>query len=197
MDDLMDQVQEVASNDSDRLINGAAVAIALIATLLALCGVKADNMDYGILQEQNQALDMWNMYQAKSMKQYMYKLQNDALESTALAAVGLSPANRATLTAKLTRYEEEIARYEDEKRQTKAKAEGHEGKAGAMNLTANQLDYTEVFLSLAISLLAIAILTRKRWLFGVALVPAVLGAAAGLMALIEVPWDVPLPGFLS
>lgn len=198
MEDVIDQAQEAAEGAGDRLINVAAVAVAVIATFMALCGVKGDNMDYGILQEQTAATDMWAFYQAKSMKQYMYKLQRDDLEALALiGGSSLAGAGRAALDRKLARYADEIARYETEKGEATQKAKGHEANVARMNITANQLDYTEVLLSLAISLLAIAILTRRRWLLTLALIPAVLGVAVGAIALAGLPLDIPLPGFLT
>lgn len=198
MEDVIDQAQEAAEGAGDRLVNIAAVAVAVIATFMALCGVKADNMDYGIVQEQTAAVDMWAYYQSKSMKQYMYKLQSDDLQATLLVSgASLAPAARAELDKKLAKYKGEIDRYDTEKAEAQDKAKGHEANVDRMNITANQLDYTEVFLSLAISLLAIAILTRKRWLLVLALIPAVLGIVMGAIALMGLPLDIPLPGFLT
>lgn len=197
MENVVDQTQEAVENARDQLINVAAVMVAVIATFLALCGVKADNMDYGILQEKSEAVDQWSLYQAKSMKQYLYKLQRDSLEAMLLTALGAPPSSIAVLHKKIGKYGEEIDRYESEKAEIMAKAKEHEANAERMNRMANLLDLTEVFLSLAISLLAIAILTKRWWMLGGAVVPSVIGIVFGAAALLNAGWDVTLPGFLN
>jgi hypothetical protein len=197
IDEVIDQAQEAAEGARERLINVAAVMVAIIATFLALCGVKADNMDYGILQEKSDAVDQWNMYQAKSMKQYMYKLQRDSLQATLLTATGASPKAVAAVNRSVAQYTAEINRYEQEKEDVSAKAKEHEANAERMNRMANLLDLTDVFLSLSISLLAITILTKRWWMFFVALVPSLVGVVFGLAALLNSGWDVTLPSFLN
>ena len=197
MDEVIDQAQEAAEGAHERLINVAAVMVAIIATFLALCGVKADNMDYGILQEKSDAVDQWNMYQAKSMKQYMYKLQRDSLQALLLTQRGAPPAAVAAVNKNVAKYSAEIDRYEKEKEEVSAKAKEHEDNAERMNRMANLLDLTDVFLSLSISLLAITILTKRWWMFFVALAPSLLGVVFGLAALMNSGWDVTLPAFLN
>lgn len=197
MDEVVDQVQEAVEGSADRLTNIAAVSVAVIATFLALCGVKADNMDYGILQEKSDAVDMWSMYQAKSMKQYMYKLQADSFEAMLITSPGLSPAARANVEGRLAKYHAEIDRYEQEKEEISGQAKGHEARAASMDRIANLLDMTEVLLSLAIALLAITILTRLRWMMLLSTVPALIGIFFGLAALAEWNISITLPGFLT
>ncbi|MBU0611716.1 MAG: DUF4337 domain-containing protein [Armatimonadetes bacterium] len=197
VDEVVDQAHEEAEGSNERFISVAAVVVAVIATFMALCGVKADNMDYGILQQKSDAVDMWAMYQAKSMKQYMYKLQRDSFETTLLTAPGVAPAARAEVQKRLAKYNAEIDRYEQEKEETSTKAKEHEANVERMNRVADLLDMTEVFLSLAIALLAITILTRLRWMLVLSLVPSAIGVFFGLAALAGWSIEIALPGFLT
>lgn len=197
VDEIVDQAQEAAEGQSERFINVAAVVVAVIATFMALCGVKGDNMDYGILQEKSDAVDMWAMYQSKSMKQYMYKLQRDSFETTLLTSPGISPAARADVEKRLAKYRAEIDRYETEKEETSAKAKDHEANVERMNHIADLLDLTEVFLSLSIALLAITILTRLRWMMALSLVPSAIGIFFGTAALAGLNIVITLPAFLN
>jgi hypothetical protein len=198
MGDVVDTAHEAAEGQNDWLVSAAAVAIAVVATFMAVCGVKGDNVDYGILQEQSNAVDMWSMYQAKSMKQYMFELQRDSFQARlAVGGSDLAPNARNEITAAIAGYEENIRRYEGEKAEIKAKAEEHEKTCEALDAVANKLDLGDVFLSIAISLMAITILTKRRWLFVIAAVPCVLGIAFGLAALLNLPFSVPLPGLLA
>jgi hypothetical protein len=199
LEDVVDTAQEAAEGEDDWLISAAAVAIAVVATFMAVCGVKGDNVDYGILQEQSNAVDMWSMYQAKSMKQYMFELQRDSFEAQlALCGAGeLAPEAREKITTAIAGYQDNIERYEVEKAEIKAEAEDHEKACGALDEVANKLDLADVFLAIAISLMAITILTKRRWLFVIAVIPCLLGIGLGLAALLNLPFSVPLPGFLA
>jgi len=198
MEDAIDVAQEAAEGAEDRLVSAAAVAIALLATFMAFCGVKGDNTDYAIIQENADAMDQWAMYQAKSMKGYMFELQRDAFQAQmAVAGPGLSAAARRELTGMVQGYETTISRYEGEKEEIKLTAERHEKARDALNDVANKLDLAEVFLSLAVALMAITILTKRRWLFGMSVVPGLLGVLLGLAALAGLPFSVPLPSFLA
>jgi hypothetical protein len=198
MADVVDTAHEAAEDQDDWLVSAAAVAIAVVATFTAICAVKGDNVDYGILQEQSNAVDMWSMYQAKSMKQYMFELQRGSFEAhLALGAAGLPRDAREEITAAITRYEDNIVRYESEKAEIKVKAEEHERACGVLDQIADKLDLADVFMSVAISLMAITILTKRRWLFVVAVLPCAFGIGFGVAALLNLPFSVPLPGFLT
>jgi len=142
-------------------------------------------------------VDMWAMYQAKSMKQYMYKLQRDSFEAMLLTSPGLTPAVRAEVDKRLARYTAEIDRYEQEKEETSAKAKAHEANVERMNRIADLLDMTEVFLSLSVALLAITILSRRRWMLVLSLVPSAIGVCFGAAALAGLNLEIVLPAFLT
>lgn len=198
MADVVETAHEAAEDENDGLVSAAAVAIAVVATFMAVCGVKGDNVDYGILQEQSNAVDMWSMYQAKSMKQYMFELQRDSFQAQlAVGGPDLAPGASRDITSAIAGYEENIQRYQSEKAEIRAEAEQHEKACGGLDEIANKLDLADVFLSVAISLMAITILTKRRWLFVIGAIPCVLGIALGLAALINLPFSVPLAGFLA
>jgi len=198
MADVVETAHEAAEDENDGLVSAAAVAIAVVATFMAVCGVKGDNVDYGILQQQSSAVDMWSMYQAKSMKQYMFELQRDSFRAQlAVGGAGLAPGARRDITSAIAGYEENIQRYESEKAEIKAEAQQYETAYGALDEVANKLDLADVFLSVAISLMAITILTKRRWLFVIGAIPCVLGIVLGLAALLNLPFSVPLPAFLA
>ena len=55
----------------------------------------------------------------------------------------------------------------------------------ALNYRDDQFDLSDALTAIAISLLALTSLTQKRWLFGIAMIPTVLGVVMGLAGL----WD--------
>ena len=96
--------------------------IALTALILAICATFSSlyagaNSSKGILS-QNKATDAWAYYQAKSMKETMYRIQLGYLEAT-------SPTNE-NLATLIQTYKSEIERYDIEESEIKASAEAHE-----------------------------------------------------------------------
>ena len=93
--------------------------IALTILVLTICATFSSlyaggNSRKGILA-QNQATDLWAYYQAKSIKQTIYKAQLDALQ----ADTDTDPAKLTELSAK---FQSEIDRYEAEQKDIKTQA---------------------------------------------------------------------------
>ncbi len=157
-----------------------AVMTAIMATIGALFGFQGgDTQNQAAMYKNNAAIkkteasNQWNYYQAKSNKQNLSEL--------AIALPGVDP----------TRYRAEVERYKLEKEGIKKDAEKleaasldwdkkseaamHEHHRWALATTAEQI---------GISLAAITLLTRKKWLllgsYGVAAVGAAIGVAAYL-----------------
>lgn len=159
-----------------------AVVTAVLSTVGALFGYMAGATQNEAMLHKNsaaiqktEASNHWNYYQAKSNKQNLAEL----------AAALNADANK-------TRYEQEVTRYKTEKAEIKDKAEALEAKVKdfdrqseeAMHLHhrwAQAMTATQV----AISLAAITLLTRKRWLFWGAIGTAGLGLALGGAAMLH------------
>ena len=168
MGDLDEKVTEALERAAESRLNAVVAAlVALAATFMALSNVKDGNIGQAMAQAQSQTLDAWNYYQAKSMKQNLAEATLDEL--VALKAVN---EDRQTAVALLnTRIEAaraNVARYEKEKNEIKAQAEGYQQKYDELNLHDDQFDLSDAAMSVTIALLGVTALTRKRWLLGVA-----------------------------
>ncbi|WP_151637290.1 DUF4337 domain-containing protein [Noviherbaspirillum aerium] len=175
-----DHEVEHAAHGSDGFSSKIAVTTAVLATIGALFGYQAgDTQNNAALYKNNSAIkkteasNQWNYYQAKSNKQNLAEL------AMTLPAVDVE------------KYKTEVERYKKEKGDIKTDAEKleaasldwdrkseeqmHQHHRWAQAMTAEQI---------AISLAAITLLTRKKWLeyisYGVAGVGIVLGIAAWL-----------------
>ncbi len=93
---------------------------------------------------------------------------------------GVKPEVRALVEAKIANQEAAAKKYEKEKGQIKAEAEKSARDYDAMNVHDDQFDLAEACLSLGIALAGVTALTKKRWLFGVAITFAVIGMLYGL-----------------
>ncbi|MBI3561470.1 MAG: DUF4337 domain-containing protein [Gammaproteobacteria bacterium] len=142
-----------------------AIFTALLAALGALIGYKvATTLNEAMLYKneavlkKTEASDQWNFYQAKSSKQHLMNIA------------------AALTTGKLANdYKQQVARYDDEKKEIKAKAESLEAASHQANEHSAELlhplhlsEQAMTLIQIAISLASITALTRKRWLFAVA-----------------------------
>ena len=170
MGDLDETVTEAVERASESRLNSLiAAVVALAATFMALSNVKDGNIGQAMTREQAEAIDSWNYYQAKSMKQNLAEATRDQL--IALKAVnGERAAQGAALDKRIESYTADVARYEHEKNEIKAQAEGHQRQYDELNLRDDQFDLSDAAMSVSIALLGVTALTRKRWLLAVAAV---------------------------
>jgi hypothetical protein len=154
--------------------------VAVVATFMALCNVKDGNVVQAMQQSQAKAIDQWSYYQSKSTKQHIAENSADMLKVQLEMNPGLKPEVRARVEAKIAAQEAAARKYEKEKEQIRAVAEGAAKDYDTMNIHDDQFDLAEACLSVAVALAGVTVLTKKRWLFGVAGVFALLGLLYGL-----------------
>jgi arginyl-tRNA synthetase len=144
-----------------------ALLVALAATFVALASVKDRNITLRMDQAQAKSVDTWNYYQAKSTKQNLAEATLDELS----ALKGAAPAAAGPeLEKRITDYEKQVKRYEHEKGEVKEEAEGYEHKYESLNEQHDLFDLSDAAMSVAIALLGVTALTKKKWLLGVAAV---------------------------
>jgi Domain of unknown function (DUF4337) len=178
MPELGEMMSEAVERAGESRLNSAiALLVALAATFVALVSVKDRNLTLGMMKAQAQAVDTWNYYQAKSMKQNLAEATVDELEAVTNVSSG---AGGATVSKRLEDYRGQVARYEREKEAVKSQAEGYEHQYEALNVRHDQFDFSEAAMSVAIALFGVTALTRKRWLLGVAAVFFAVGLIFGV-----------------
>ncbi len=157
-----------------------AITVALLATFMALCEIKDGNVDLKMQRKQIDKNDTWAWYQARNIRQEV--LDTSARQLRSLAATQPESV-RATMFADAAKHESLAQAQRDKMAELEKEAKALDAEYDALNLHHDQLDLEAAALSIAISLLAMTALTRKRWLFGVAMVPTALGLVMGLAAL--------------
>jgi hypothetical protein len=182
MPELGEVMSEAVERAGESRLNSTiALLVALAATFVALAGVKDRNLTLGMMKAQAKAVDTWNYYQAKSMKQNLAEATLDELHA-------VSPTSSAGDTQADKRFEDyrgKIARYEREKEDVKKEAEGYEHQYEALNVRHDQFDLSDGAMSVAIALLGVTALTRKRWLLGVAAVFLAVGVLFGVAGFLD------------
>ena len=184
VESLKQQAAETAAAtaEKNRLNAAVAVTVALLATFMAICKVKDDNIVQAMQQAQADKVDHWGYYQARNIRQ-------ELAEATALQ---LKLARKSAPPAVAADYDEAIARYDKlaaeqvaKKAEVKAQAEADQQRYDALNLHDDQFDLSDALLAIAVALLAVTALTGMWPLFWVALVPTVGGVLMGLAGLLE------------
>ncbi len=152
-----------------------AIFTAILATIGAIVSYQGGHTQNEALLHKNDAVlkkteaaNQWSYYQAKGTKQNLSELS---------AALATEPEKRA-------KYESEVLRYKGEKEEIKKVAEGFEKQSLAADEASkhalsphNKLAQAMTLIQIAISLASICVLTRRRWMLGLAGV----AAAGGLL----------------
>jgi hypothetical protein len=177
-----DHAVEHAAHGGDSFSNNIAVMTAILATVGATFGyLGGSTQNDAALFKNNAAIDKteaanaWNYYQAKSNKQNLAEM--------AMTLPGVDPS----------KYKADVARYQSEKEGIKKKAEKFEASSddwnhrsdGAMHQH-HQWALATTAEQIAISLAAITLLTRKRWLMMGAYAVAAVGVALGVFAWLHI-----------
>ncbi len=152
-----------------------AIFTAILATIGAIVSYQGGHTQNEALYFKNEAVlkktdasNQWAFYQAKSTKQNLAEL------SESLAS---NPEQKAKYSADVKRYKEEkeVIKKEAEKFEVLSK-EADEKSKHALN-PHDKLAQAMTLIQIAISLASICVLTRRRWMLGLAGVSAAVGVA--------------------
>ena len=169
-----DHAVEHGAHSGDSLAGQVAIFTAILASVGAVISYQGgDTQNQAMLfkneavLKKTQASDQWSFYQAKSNKGHLMELAAD-----------MAPAGKRAY------YKAQIQKYENDKKEIKAKAEALEAESEKANEESehamhphHKLAQAMTLIQIAISLASITVLTKKKWLFAVAGV----AAAGGLV----------------
>jgi hypothetical protein len=163
-----------------RLNATVAISVALLATFMAICKVKDDNIVQAMQQAQADKLDHWSYYQARNIRQEL--AESTLLQLQALRA-GMNGGNTAGVD-RMIEQEQELARDQRGKKlELKAQAEADQRQYDALNFRDDQFDLADALLAVAVAMLAMTALTELWWLYLVSLLPTFFGVLMGLSGL--------------
>jgi hypothetical protein len=147
-----------------------ALSTAIMAVLAALTTLYMGKFSSRAIMNQGLESDQWAFYQAKSIKQHTFEMSRKSLELQYRSQKGLPSDVAADFEKTLAKYGDEIKRYDAEKKDIKDKAEGiAKVKRTAQDMGGN-FAYALIFLQIAIMLSSLASLTKRHYLWYIALV---------------------------
>ena len=148
---------EIDAEAKDKRLNRmVALTVVVLSIVMGLGQVKDGNIGQAMAQAQSNAVDRWGEYQATKTKLH---IDETALaQNRFLASLGGSTIAAPT-SAEAARLTGEIAKYEREIPSLRKEAEGFQAQYDALNVHDDQFDASDAFLSIAISIAAVAALT--------------------------------------
>lgn len=181
---------DALSSPSDGRLNAAvAICAALLSAFMGLCDLKADNLARAMQRAQAEQNNHWAFYQARNLREELARATQAQLK---LQAADRPPNDRRAHEDAIAAYDALITQQAEKKEALRCQAEAGQRAFEALNERHEQFELADAPLTLAIALLAIASLTRRRWLFVAAMLPALWGLAMGASGLLG--WTAPVRG---
>ncbi len=168
-----EELKERAERSFSRRV---ALVTAIYAVVLAIASLGGNNAMKEMLLAQQQSSDQWAFYQAKVIREHLYRAQRLNLE-VALAEPGaLRAPAREKFEALAKKFGDEEKRYSAEKKDIEKDAKKLEHERDRNRDRDPYFDYAEVLLQIAIVMASVSILAISRPMFAFSLVLAVGGA---------------------
>jgi Skp family chaperone for outer membrane proteins len=183
------ELHEHAENTFSRRV---ALVTAVYAVVLAIAALGGNHAMKEMLLSQQQSSDQWAFYQAKVIREHLYRGQKLRLEADLVERdATLKPAARQKLEALLAKLDEEEKRYNTEKKDIEKEAKALEHQRNGFAARDPYFLVAEALLQIAIVMSSVSILARSRLIFSFSLALAVIGAvltANGYFMLFQLPF---------
>lgn len=157
-----------------RLNSAVAITVALLSAFMGLCDLKADGLLRAMQRARADQSNHWAFYQARNLREEVARTAQVQLK---LQAAGRSPNERRPYDDAIAEYDALIAQQAEKKEALRLQAEADQRAHEALSARHERFESADAPFTMAIALLAMTSLTRRRWLFVVALVPALWGLA--------------------
>jgi len=173
----MPNTEELEEARGKRFTKHVAVTTAVYAVVLAITALGGNNSMKEMLLAQQEASDQWSYYQAKNMRESLYRIQRLYVEADFLdRANTMTPETRARFEAAIKRMGDEEKRYANEKKEIEREARKAEQERDVNKKKNPYFDFAEVLLQVSIVMASVAILSSSRQVFYFSLVFAAIGA---------------------
>ncbi|HTW67766.1 MAG TPA: DUF4337 domain-containing protein [Bryobacteraceae bacterium] len=160
-EELQEQIEKVR----EPFEKNVAATMAILAAFLAVVSVLGHIMTTEELLAQQKASDQWAYYQAKSIRRYQSEVARDLF-------AGMN------LPAQSAQYQKNAEKYKKDNDDIQKEAQGLEQESYLHGRRALRLHFGEVFLEFSIVFGSLAILTKRRLLWFVAIAGGVVGTGA-------------------
>jgi len=158
-----------------------ALFTAFYAVILAICALGGNNSMKEMLLAQQEASNQWAFYQAKNVREYLYRIEKDELE-TQMVERGdtMKPAVLKHYKAEIQKASIEEARLSKDKQEILVEAKKQERERDANRAKDPYFDFAEALLQIAIVMSSVSIIGNSRPVFIFSIGAAVFGALVTL-----------------
>ncbi len=188
----MPNVEELEEVKAKAFTRRVALTTAIYAVLLAVTSLGGNNAMKEMLLASQQSSDQWAFYQAKVIREHLYRNQKMRVEIDLIERSDrVKPEVNQKLEALLKKLTEEEARYNNEKKEIEGEAKKLEHERDVNRARDPYFDYAEVLFQIAIVMASVSILSASRTVFSFSMVSALLGAILslnGFFLIFQVPF---------
>ena len=185
-------LKELEEIKEKKFTRGVALVTAIFAVALAITSLGGNHTMKEMLLAQQQASDQWAFYQAKSIREHLYKSQKLMLENELdLLSQTLSPESAEKVKASIGTLAREESRYASEKKEIEQEARRLEKERDINRSRDPYFEYGEVLLQIAIVMASVSIIAASGAVFGFSIAAALLGAlmcANGYLQIFALPF---------
>ena len=169
-----------------------ALATAIFAVILAITSLGGKKAMKEMLLAQQQASDQWAFYQAKVIREHLYRSQKLGLEIDLIErGRGMKQEVKERIEAMLKKMTDEETRYNAEKKEIEKEAKKLEHERDVYRAKDPYFEYGEVLLQIAIVMASVSILSGSRPVLYFALTGAMLGtffSINGFFMILRIPF---------
>jgi len=131
-----------------------AVTVVILTVFMAISKTKDDNINQAMQKAKADSVDAWAEYQFARVKLHV---DENGLNQLRLLE-SASQIDKTLAAKQAAEYEADIKKYEVRSKETRAKAERLEAEYDRLNLRDDQFDSSDVFMSIAVAVSAVAAL---------------------------------------
>lgn len=188
------ELEELEEIKSKAFTKRVALTTAIFAVVLAITSLGGNNAMKEMILAQQQASDMWAFYQAKVIREHLYRQQKTLLElelSDRTGSGAMKPEVKEQWAAAIKRFGDEGNRYNGEKKEIEHDAKKLEHERDVNLKKDPYFDYAEVLLQISIVMATIAIIAHSPGIYYFAIGAAALGAVLsfnGFFLLFKLPF---------
>ncbi len=173
--------EELEEIKGKKFTKRVALTTAIFAVILAITALGGNKTMKEMLLAQQQASDQWAFYQAKVIREHLYRSHKLRLEGDLLErGSAMKSEVKGKIESLLKDLAQEEARYNTEKKEVEKEAKKLEHERDVYRSKDPYFEYGEVLLQIAIVMASISILSGSRPVFYFAIVSALLGTLSSL-----------------
>jgi hypothetical protein len=168
-----------------------ALVTAIFAVALAITSLGGNKAMKEMLLAQQEASNQWAYYQAKVIREHLYRSQSLLLEAQLLErGNAMKPQVREQIESLMKKAGDEATRFATEKKGVEEEARKFERERDVYRAKDPYFEYAEGLLQIAIVMASIAILSGSRPVFYFSLMSAIIGtvlSANGFLMIFRLP----------